>query len=121
MYTTLIAVTLVSASIGSSLAKPIPLFPNWIGALLAGGFCGYSATLRDGRGDLLRFMGNSAVSVCGVFYETAGEVDLWSKLNKVSGKSLAYFSKMDQQYKFIEKAKFLLSMLTSRVVSASNR
>ena len=88
MYSTILAVMLLASSVGSNIAKPIPLFPNWIGALIGAGFCSYFCTLRDGRGDLLRFIGNSVVNCWSAFSEAAEEVDLWSKLNKVSGKSM---------------------------------
>lgn len=121
MYSTILVVAVVSSSIGSSIAKPIPLFPNWIGALLAAGFCSYLTTLRDGRGDLLRFLGNSGVGCWRAFYEVSQEVDLWSKLNKVSGKSLAQLSQLDEKYNFMGKLKFLISLVTSRVASESDR
>jgi hypothetical protein len=121
MYSTILVVAVVGSSIGSSIAKPIPLFPNWIGALLAAGFCSYLTTLRDSRGDLLRFIGNSGVGCWSAFYEVSQEVDLWSKLNKVSGKSLAQLSRLDEKYNFIGKLKFLISLVTSRVASESDR
>ena len=50
----LTALVLFGAWLGMSLAKPIPLFPGWLGAVLGGGIVGYGGTLRNGRGDLAR-------------------------------------------------------------------
>ena len=121
MYSTLLAIMLLGSTLGSNLAKPIPLFPSWIGALGAAGFCGYTSTLRDGRGDLLRYMGNSIVNCWSAFAEMSTEVDLWNKLNKVTGKSMGHLSKLDSKYKIIDKLKFGLTILISKVSSMSNQ
>ena len=121
MYSTILAIMLLGSTIGSNIAKQIPLFPTWIGALGAAGFCGYTSTLRDGRGDLLRFLGNSVVQCWSTFSEVSGEVELWDKLNKVSGKSMGHLSKLDSKYKIIDKLKFALAMLIGKVSSMSNQ
>ena len=121
MYSTILSVMLISSYIGSNAVRPIPLFPNWIGALISAVFSGYACTFRDSRGDLLRYIGNSIVNCFNTFMQTSNEVNLWPKVNKVTGKSMAYFIKIDSKYKIIEKIKFLLAFIISKISSMSNR
>jgi hypothetical protein len=54
MMNCLLCIVFGGAFLGWSIARSIPLFPGWLGALLLASSCGYLGTVRDPRGDLLR-------------------------------------------------------------------
>lgn len=54
MMNCLVFIVFGGAFLGWSVARSIPLFPGWLGALLLASCCGYLGTVRDPRGDLLR-------------------------------------------------------------------
>ena len=54
MWNSLIGVVLMGTITGWSISAYIPLFPGWLGALGGASFLGYSGTLKDSRGDILR-------------------------------------------------------------------
>ena len=54
MVKILIVSSILGSIIGGKIAKPIPLFPNWIGAIIGAGFTAYTTTFPDSLGDLLR-------------------------------------------------------------------
>ena len=54
MTNCLMGIIFGGAFCGWSVARSIPLFPTWLGALLLASCCGYLGTVRDSRGDLLR-------------------------------------------------------------------
>ena len=56
MISCLLGIIFGGAFCGWSLARSIPLFPGWLGALSLAAFCGYLGTVRDPRGDLLRYV-----------------------------------------------------------------
>ena len=56
MTNCLMGIIFGGAFCGWSIARSIPLFPTWLGALLLASCCGYLGTVRDSRGDLLRFV-----------------------------------------------------------------
>lgn len=54
MWNSLIGVILVGTVMGWSASTYVPLLPGWLGALGTASFLGYSGTLKDSRGDVLR-------------------------------------------------------------------
>jgi hypothetical protein len=121
MYKCLLALMIAGSIVGSSLVKPIPLFPGWIGALLGSGFFAYTSTLKNGHGDIFRFFGFCIVSSIDNLLSTANEVDLPDKLNKISGKSFAFLSKIDSKYKVLEKLKMVIFKMVETISSMSSR
>ena len=56
MINCLLGIIFGGAFCGWSLARSIPFFPGWLGALSLASCCGYLGTIRDPRGDLLRYV-----------------------------------------------------------------
>ena len=54
MWNSLMGVVLMGTITGWSISSYVPLFPGWLGALGGASFFGYSGTLKDSRGDILR-------------------------------------------------------------------
>lgn len=76
MFSTLLSMVLLGAYTGWLVVRPVPLLPNWLGALGAAGAVGYATTLPDGTGDLLRYLGYAAAHAAGVLLDTAEEVQV---------------------------------------------
>jgi hypothetical protein len=54
MWNSLIGIILMGTIMGWSASTYVPLLPGWLGALGSASFLGYSGTLKDSRGDVLR-------------------------------------------------------------------
>lgn len=117
MTFTLLSVILAGAILGWTVTKPIPLFPSWLGAIGTGGALGYFATLRDGKGDLFRFLGWSLSEGVSEISAAAGEVGLTDKGGVVFANALAYGSKLDGKYKIIEKCQTAFAIVLGAVTS----
>lgn len=76
MFSTLLSVVLLSAYLGWLVARPVPLLPNWMGALGSAAAVGYATTLTDSTGDLLRYLGYAEAHAAGVLADTAEEVQV---------------------------------------------
>jgi hypothetical protein len=76
MFNTLMATVLIGAYLGWLVVRPVPLFPNWLGALAAAGVTGYATTLEDSVGDLMRYVGYAMVHTASVATDTAEEVQV---------------------------------------------
>jgi hypothetical protein len=76
MFNTLLATVLIGAYLGWLLVRPVPLFPNWLGALASAGVTGYATTLEDSVGDLMRYVGYAVVHTASVVTDTAEEVQV---------------------------------------------
>ena len=71
MMKIIIASVILGGMIGRLIAKPIPLFPNWIGSLLGAGFLAYVSTMGDTRGDITRYVCKTHC-MCAVCYSLLG-------------------------------------------------
>lgn len=98
MTNTLLTIAVVGAIIGSWIAKPIPLFPSWLGAILSGVFLSYFSTLSDARGDLLRFIGYSTFHVISEVVSIANDVSLLSRVRSNLSKLFFFFQGIDDQF-----------------------
>ena len=105
MTKTLVAVVFVGALYGYLLASAISLFflPAWLLALTGGGIGGYTATLRDGRGDMVRCLGMKLVAFFGLIKAVEEELSVWRKLGKVCHISYGHAAKFDERWKVREK------------------
>lgn len=101
MTKTLVAVVFVGALYGYLLASAISLFflPAWLLALIGGGIGGYTATLRDGRGDMVRCLGMKLVAFFGLIKAVEEELSVWLKLGKVCHISYGHAAKFDERWK----------------------
>lgn len=121
MTSALLGVLLCAAYTSWLLARRIPLLPNWIGALGGAATVGYAATLPDGRGDLLRYVGFCLVSCFAVATATMDDVLLKEKLSALLGHMLFFSKAVDDKYRVLSRLQFLLAALISRITMVISR
>lgn len=97
--------------VGMTLSKPIPLFPSWLGFILGSSAIGYSGTFADSRGDLLRFIAYTILSVLTVLLTVADDVELKSKLSTILGRLLFFLNGIDRQFQIMKNVKIILGKL----------
>jgi hypothetical protein len=120
-YRTMIATVMYGAFTGWSITKPIPLVPSWMVGLGTGVTCCYLATLRDSRGDLLRFVGNTMVQILEEIRCLSQDVSLGTKFGRVSMQTSTFLKQMDTKYKIVSKATALVGTATSFFQMAVSR
>ena len=105
MTKTLVAVVFVGALYGYLLSNFLSLFflPAWLLALAGGGVGGYTATLRDGRGDMIRCLGMKLVAFFGLIKAVEEELSVWRKLGKVFHISYGHAARFDERWKVRER------------------
>ena len=113
MMSALIGIVLAGGWIGWMCVKPIPLFPNWIGAVSGAAFFGYLGTLKDTKGDLLRFLGFSLNRCMTHVLSAASEVGLKEKINVFLSNTFALLLRLDRKFGIITKIQFLLIQLVN--------
>ena len=121
MYTTLLATLLMGAVLGNIGAGYIPFFPSWIGSMIVASFMVLLATKRDARGDMLRFIGNSAVNGISNVKDVATEVELISRASKLTGKTFAFVGVMDKKYKVSDHIKSIIAIMSNQAQGMANR
>jgi hypothetical protein len=82
---------------------------------------GYVTTLKDPRGDLLRFCGNSFLLVLDEVRGAAEDVSLGVKFSRVSAQTTAFLNRMDSKYRLVSKARSVLNSVISFSKLAMNR
>eukprot|EP01036_Dinobryon_divergens_P025491 gene25491-34043_t len=117
MMNTLIGLVLSGAVIGWKIAKQIPLLPGWIGAIGGASSLGYGGTMRDGRGDMLRFLGHSLHAAIREISQTMDDVKLRESLSVVLGQVVSFLQNMDEKFGIMEKVQALLAEMM-KVVKA---
>ena len=117
MTSTLIALVLSGAFVGWSIAKPIPLFPTWIGVILGATFLGYGGTLLDGRGDMLRFLGHTVKNVFSALLQLAEEVDLKENTKIILSQALFFLKGIDEKYQIMKKLQGLIAELIIKITA----
>lgn len=115
MIPTLLIISVSCAYLGWSLAKPIPLVPNWLVALAAAGGGAYAATLQDTLGDLLRLYGHTLHQGLSEMLYTADEVHLRTTTAVLVGRVLFFLKGVDSQYHVVSKLQFLLAQFIAYV------
>lgn len=119
MLSVLFVVAFSSGYLGWNLSKPIPLIPSWLFGLLAAIIGGYSSTLQDTIGDLLRLYGYLIHSSWSELTLTADEVDLRVRTSQLFSQVFFFLRGVDDQFQVMDKvhtaiaevAAFLTSML----------
>ena len=117
MMNTLIGLVMSGAIIGWKIAKQIPLLPGWIGAIGGASSLGYGGTLRDGRGDMLRFLGHSLHAILREVSQTMDDVKLKETLGIVLGQVIAFLQNLDEKFGIMEKVQALLAEMMKLVKS----
>ena len=79
------------------------------------------ATKRDARGDMLRFIGNSAVNGISNVKDVATEVELISRASKLTGKTFAFVGVMDKKYKVSDHIKSIIAIMSNQAQGMANR
>lgn len=120
-YRTMAASILAGAYTGWTITKPIPLVPSWIIGLGVGVASGYIATLKDARGDMVRFMGNSVMQGLDELRALSEEVRLGDKFSRVSAQTTAFLNRIDSKYHLMSKAKAAVGTAVSFFRLAMNR
>lgn len=111
----------IGAITGWSATKPIPLVPSWIVGLGLGLSSGYMSTLKDSRGDLVRFMGNTVVLTVEEIRGLSEDVKLGLKFSRVSSQTTMFLNRLDAKYKIVSKCKVLLTSVMGFANMAMNR
>lgn len=120
-YRAMAAAIFSGAFAGWSVTKPIPLVPSWLVGLGTGISSGYLCTLRDGRGDLARFLANSLLVTLEEIRYVAEDAKLGLKFSRVSSQTTEFLTRMDSQYHVVEKAKTVFGAAISFFQMAMNR
>ena len=115
MMNAIIGLVISGAFIGWRIAKMIPFFPGWIGAIGGASVLGYGGTFRDGRGDMLRFIGHSLHSLVREISQTMDDVSLREKLGVVLAQFLSFLRNLDEKLGIMEKLQVLLAELMKLV------
>eukprot|EP01038_Epipyxis_sp_PR26KG_P010526 gene10526-14142_t len=121
MTYSLLGVVLSSAYIGWALAKKIPFFPGWIGALSLSGVLGYAGTFNDTRGDTIRFIGHSLTALFTHLSLAMDDVKLKEKIRVLFGKILHFIRILDQRYDIIGKLQVFWQKLIQQITTAMKR
>jgi hypothetical protein len=115
MMKSLLATVFAGAFLGWLIAKPIPLFPNWIGAILGASALGGATTFRDSRGDLMRYLGHCVNSCVAVMGSTLDDVLLKERLGKLLSRLLFFLKGVDKKYHIVARLQDLLSDLIGKL------
>lgn len=121
MTNALLGLILSGAFIGWKIAKQIPFFPGWIGALGGSSMLGYAGTFRDGRGDMLRFLGHSLHSVVKEVSTIAEDVELRATVGVVLARVAALLHGWDEKLHIVEKLQLLMKEIVRIVRVALGR
>jgi hypothetical protein len=117
MTNTLLAIIFSSGIFGWNLAKLIPFFPSWLGALLASAILGYFTTFNDTVGDFLRFLGYYLVQSVNELYYIATEVQLIAKLRVILGQLFFFLNSFENQFHLLANLKRLIAAFIIRFSS----
>lgn len=109
-----LAVAFLGGFLGWNLVKPIPLFPSWLGGLLAAAVFAYGSSFSDATGDLLRFSGYTVTTTLGSLSATANEVALREKTAVILGQTLFFLNDLDKQFEIRKKLRYLLGELVAK-------
>ena len=147
MTNCLMGIIFGGAFCGWTIARSIPLFPTWLGALLLASCCGYLGTIRDSRGDLLRFVsplyrpftslqsipkspcffhmnrciGYSIQSMISYMQSKAQDVNLGEKATVVFTKVFAILLRIEKQYDIKAKVSVILKAFIDAISSLLRR
>lgn len=121
MTRAMMGVSVIGVLLGWSVAKQIPLLPGWIGALGGGGVFAYYSTVRDSRGDLLRFVGNTAVSSLKDVQAAGEDVQLGRKAGKLWSRASAVVASLDRKYRIFGSLRVGISYCTSFLVDTVSK
>jgi hypothetical protein len=121
MFSTLASMVVIGAYSGWLLVRPVPLLPNWLGAVAGAGLLGYTTTVRDGRGDMLRLLGHSIARAVSVVGECASDVQLSGKVSALLGHVLFLSQTVDSKYQIVAKLQYLLADLITRLTMLISR
>jgi hypothetical protein len=105
----------VGAWVGKAIARPIPLFPIWIGSLGSAGTLAVIFTLRDSRGDLFRFIGGSLTNSLFGFISAAKEVELTRKTTTVSGRFRRFLTRQDKKFHILPRIQSMFGGVVNAV------
>jgi hypothetical protein len=115
MIWTMLAMSLVGALCGSSL----PVLPTWMGALLGAASLSMAITLSSSQGDLTRVMGARVVAVGREVWSIHTELQLWSKVGRVSSKILDKLMILDRKHKVRDRVGSGVTFLYNQVLKAT--
>ena len=115
MTAALLGVVLAGAYLGWLLARPVPLLPGWIGAIGGAAVLGYSATLRDRRGDMLRYLGHCLGACATVVSRTQQDARLGEKLSVLMGRVLFLSKTLDSKYGILTRLQLIIALVISKI------
>jgi hypothetical protein len=115
MTNVLLCLLLSGGMFGWILAKPIPLFPTWLGAVGGAAILGYGSTLLDGVGDLLRFLGHTLLSILSFLINIADDVQLRGNTQVMIGNLLFFLRGVDKQYHIMQRLQMILAIVVSKI------
>jgi hypothetical protein len=121
MFSTLVSMVVIGAYGGWLIVRLIPLLPNWLGAVAGASVLGYTSTVRDGRGDMLRLVGHSIARAAGVVGECASDVQLRARVSALLGHVLFLSQSVDSKYQVVAKLQYLLADLITRLAMLISR
>jgi hypothetical protein len=108
MTNTLLTMTLFGAVLGWNIFKHIPLFPNWLGAIISSLFLSYLTTFVDSRGDLLRFLAFTTFTAIMELRKIANDVRLLERLQLNVSKLFFFMKGVDDQFQLMAWFRYLL-------------
>ncbi len=117
MTNVLFSLFLLGSFVGWSIAKPIPLFPSWLGAIGGALAMVYGGTLLDAIGDFLRFIGHTVLSVLSFLFGIADEVDLRENTRIMLGTMLFFMRGIDEQFQVSKNLRMVIAVLISKITS----
>lgn len=115
MTNVLICLLLGGGTLGWMIAKPIPLFPTWLGAMGGAACAGYCGTLLDGVGDFLRFLGHTLLCIFSFLFSVADDVQLRVNTQIMIGNLLFFLRGIDNQYHIIQRLQMILAVIVSKI------
>ena len=121
MMNAMIGVVVTGFLTGWSVSKCIPFFPGWLGSIACAAIFGYFCTLRDSRGDSLRYIGYAVNALMSEITTTAEDVYLKEKTSIVIGKMFAFVHRLDTKYQIITKITSFLGTVVGRGTQWANR
>lgn len=122
MMNTMASVGILGAIAGNKIGNMIPIIKmGWLFAIGGGGAAAYLATMSNGQGDFLRFVGWSLTVAYSDTRAAMRDVYFWEKTNVVFSVVVQLAKRLDSQYHIISKLQVAIAQLVAMVTVAIGR
>ena len=119
MLRVIIAMTLLGTFCGGNLH--LPLIPTWLAALAGASTLAFATTMKDPKGDLARTIGMKAVALVEELLEINYELQLFGKVQTVTGKIFDKLMVLDRKHRIKDKIVSIVQWMYLKVSSVAQQ